>query len=414
MAWHGMMVWLAAGIAVAAFASPSWAEGTVAIPDGPGLLQQLSPHVLAAPRTYPVPERDEGSIKAIFYEGLPYKGRATRVFAYVGMPQQASVGKVPAVVLVHGGGGTAFAEWVRIWNDRGYAAIAMDLEGHVPQPQNQPVAHEHSGPSRQGIFGDIQLPLEEQWMYHAIADVMLANSLLTAQPEVDADRIGVVGISWGGMITGVVAGVDPRFRFAVPVYACGFVYDSKGVFGLLGSSDPSVSQGRLWDPARFLTQSTLPILWVNGDSDNHFSLDATTRSYEATAGSSFMTVHPAMKHGHPPGWDPTQVPEIYVFADSVVRGGTSLPRITQQPEGRAPVLYYMSDRPIVEALVIYATEPLRYESNRICITWKSISANVDATAGSVSVDLPQDAKVYYINLTDDRGCIVSSCLRSLP
>ena len=32
-------------------------------------------------------------------------------------------------VLVHGGGGTAFDAWVRLWNDRGYAAIAMDLAG---------------------------------------------------------------------------------------------------------------------------------------------------------------------------------------------------------------------------------------------------------------------------------------------
>lgn len=30
------------------------------------------------------------------------------------------------MVLVHGGEGTAFAKWVRLWNERGYAAIAMD------------------------------------------------------------------------------------------------------------------------------------------------------------------------------------------------------------------------------------------------------------------------------------------------
>ena len=31
--------------------------------------------------------------------------------------------------------GQAFAEWVRIWNRHGYAAIAMDLSGHVPQTE---------------------------------------------------------------------------------------------------------------------------------------------------------------------------------------------------------------------------------------------------------------------------------------
>jgi len=34
-------------------------------------------------------------------------------------------------------------------------------------------------------------------MYHAHADTMLANSLLRALPEVDANKIGVMGVSWG-------------------------------------------------------------------------------------------------------------------------------------------------------------------------------------------------------------------------
>jgi hypothetical protein len=37
------------------------------------------------------------------------------------------------MVLIHGGGGTAFADWVRLWTGRGYAAIAMDLCGCVPR-----------------------------------------------------------------------------------------------------------------------------------------------------------------------------------------------------------------------------------------------------------------------------------------
>ena len=38
----------------------------------------------------------------------------------------------PGVVLIHGGGGTAFADWVYLWAKRGYAAIAMDLNGSRP------------------------------------------------------------------------------------------------------------------------------------------------------------------------------------------------------------------------------------------------------------------------------------------
>src|SRR5262249_29250915 len=116
------------------------------------LAGHLEPQVLVAPRTYPAPERDEGPVPALFYERMPYRGKATRVFAYVGVPQMEGTAKVPGMVLVHGGGGTAFVEWVRIWNRRGYAAIAMDLEGHVPGKGNQHLSHEHGGPARDGIF----------------------------------------------------------------------------------------------------------------------------------------------------------------------------------------------------------------------------------------------------------------------
>ena len=71
-------------------------------------------------------------LKAVYYEGLPWKGKPTRVFAWVGLPKTDGA-KVPAMVLIHGGGGTAFSDWAKLWTGRGYAAIAMDLCGAVPR-----------------------------------------------------------------------------------------------------------------------------------------------------------------------------------------------------------------------------------------------------------------------------------------
>src|SRR5262245_48565085 len=70
-------------------------------------------------------------VRSVFYAGEPYGGKPTRVFAYYATPatlakQDAKGEKYPAVVLVHGGGGTAFREWCELWGKRGYAAIAMD------------------------------------------------------------------------------------------------------------------------------------------------------------------------------------------------------------------------------------------------------------------------------------------------
>ena len=78
-----------------------------------------------------------GPVHSLFYAGENYQGHATEVFAFYASPRtlgKAADGKTkfPGVVLIHGGGGTAFAEWAWLWAQRGYAAIAMDLSGRQP------------------------------------------------------------------------------------------------------------------------------------------------------------------------------------------------------------------------------------------------------------------------------------------
>ena len=139
---------------------------------------------------------DYPGIKALLYEGLPKGGTPTRIFAYMGVPESASpANPVPAVVLVHGGGGHAFAEWVRIWNERGYAAIAMGNTGHFPKRAGkiniyapEDWTHEIDEmelkadgwtliPDNDGMKSYEQ-ELSSQWMYHAVGSVILAHNLL--------------------------------------------------------------------------------------------------------------------------------------------------------------------------------------------------------------------------------------------
>ncbi len=50
---------------------------------------------------------EDHGIKEVRYAGEPYQGKPTHVFAYYGKP--AGDGPFPGIVLVHGGGGKAFA-----------------------------------------------------------------------------------------------------------------------------------------------------------------------------------------------------------------------------------------------------------------------------------------------------------------
>jgi len=389
-------------------------------PNAEPLKNLLDSIVYQAPEVYWEPAKDQGDIKALFYKALSYKGKPTRAFAYLGIPKSEK--PVPAMVLVHGGGGKAFHEWVKIWNDRGYAAISMSLEGHMPDSKGAgKLSHEYSGPARVGQFDDIDLPLDEQWMYHAVSDIMIGHSLLESFPEVDADRIGVTGISWGGILSSLVSGLDTRLKCAIPVYGCGYLDESLGHFGEHGGKSPEfIEKKKFWDPSQQFSTISVPILWVNGDSDGHFSINITARSFKTTSDHAYLSIHPGMKHGYVPAWNPNEVPEVYAFADYLLKGEEpGLGRIIKQPSKRKIKLIYDSKATIKEATVYYINEKLTYRKldpkskHSRPGPWISMQAIVDNSNNEVRAQLPDNALTYYVNLIDSHGHIISSTLVEL-
>ena len=89
---------------------------------------------LAAPPLVVASDRlsRSSNIHSLFFDALPYEGKATKTFAWLGMPEKKERhDKVPGIILVHGGGGTAFKEWVERWNDQGFAAMSIAVEGQT-------------------------------------------------------------------------------------------------------------------------------------------------------------------------------------------------------------------------------------------------------------------------------------------
>jgi dienelactone hydrolase len=363
------------------------------------------------PKTYPANSPLEPGVEALFYDGLPYEGKPTRVFAYLGIPAHAPGAQVPAMVLVHGGGGTAFADWVRLWTARGYAAIAMDTAGTMPGPDPKDrIRHELGGPPGWGGFQQASKPPEDQWTYHAVADVLLAHSLLRARPEVDASRIGLTGISWGGYLTCIVASVDDRFRFASPVYGCGFLADNSAWLKQFAARGPDATKLWLsrWDPSVYLPHAKLPMLWVDGTNDTAYPIDSLQKSYRLPPGPRSLCIRVRMPHTHPAG---ETAEEIHAFANHFLKGGQALPKLsaTMLTDGVLRANYESPDRP-AKVELNFTHESGAWQKRR----WETVPANFWSDPRQVWAALPKGATAAYFNVIDDKGLAVSSDYVELP
>lgn len=343
-------------------------------------------------------------VKAIYYEGPEYQGKPSKVFAFYGCPPVKPEEKVPAIILVHGGGGTAFAEWVKLWVARGYAAIAMDTVGCVPISETTRSPIPGGGPTCGPDFVHLEDPLSDQWPYYVENAIARARTLLGSFPEIDDKRIGITGISWGGFLSSIAAALDKRYAFAVHVYGCGFLKEKSAWMGEL--NEPGKERwSEMFDPSIYLGQTNVPVLWVTGTNDVAYPIESLMKSYALVKNAPVtLRIAPGMAHGHPEGWSP---PEIAAFADSICLKGTPLPKISaiETSKGGKARARFEASTDIVRADLIIAK---RGDTDWKTRTWESLPARISVSSGEVSTTIPPDAQYYFFNIYDDRGFLVSS------
>ena len=378
-------------------------------------------------------------IRSLIYEGEALEGEPTEVFAFYASPATLAGADTPpepkaypAIVLIHGGGGTAFAEWVDLWARRGYAAIAMDLSGRrPPAPTFDPDSGKLELPDK-GRSRDARVRLErgglehgrpqkfdsiggdpsDDWPLHAVANVIRAHSLIRSFPEVDPDRTAVTGISWGGYTTCLVASIDDRFQAAVPVYGCGFLYKGESVQkGAIDALDPERRAAWIarYDPSSHLAKCRIPIFFVNGTHDIHYPLDSYQRSFDLVPGEDKrIRIEPRMGHSHPAGWAPK---EIAAFVDQHCRDGAPLPDPTRPkiaPDGTGE-LTIKNDVAIREAH-LHTTGAGGPRSKR---EWESVPAEIDGAVVRFPA-LPEGTNTWFLTLVDENDRLTSTTVQFVP
>lgn len=338
-------------------------------------------------------------VQSLYYEGEPFNGKPTRVFAYYGRPEGA--GPFPAMVLVHGGGGKAFPLWAEHWAKRGYCAIAMDLAGNGPAGRLPDGGPDQGDVAKFRDFTDADA--KDMWTYHAVAAVLRAHSLLASRPEVDRNRIGVTGISWGGYLTCIVAGIDERLKVAVPVYGCGFLHENSVWLEPRISKMTPEHRDRWvshWDPSRYLAGVSCPILFLNGSNDFAYPMDSYKKCYQLVAERlRKVSVKIKLPHGHI--WT---FGEVDQFVDSHLKGGQPLATLdAMKIAGESAATKVTATVPVTKAEFHFTTDSGPWQKRN----WQTVPAELKD--GVVTAPLPAGRPlVCYLSVTDSRGVAVST------
>jgi dienelactone hydrolase len=277
----------------------------------------------------------------------------------------------------------------------------MDTVGGGPKGHRDDGGPPEGDDSKFREFTDDEV--RDCWTYHAVAAVIRGHSLLRSLPDVDPNRIGITGISWGGYLTCIVAGLDHRLKVAVPVYGCGFLGDNS-YWTSNAIAKLTVASRERWlrnfDPSQYLSDVDCPILFLNGSNDFAYPLDSYQKSYRLVrAVRRSVSVVLNLPHGHI--WT---FPEVDAFVDRTLNGGPAFPRISpmQLEAGRVRASYH-SDSEIRTAGLNYTLDAGPWQKR----IWKSQPATI--SKGTLEATLPKERPlVFFLSATNANGLRVSA------
>jgi dienelactone hydrolase len=125
----------------------------------------------------------------------------------------AATGKLPAAIFLDIKAGNAIVPRMlaRAAARQGMAAIYVPMPGYG--------ARRPAGDYQRALDDDPKLVVES--IRQTVMDVRRAKAILAARPEVDANRVGICGVSLGGIMAALAAGVDGSFDRVVLILAGG-------------------------------------------------------------------------------------------------------------------------------------------------------------------------------------------------
>ena len=234
--------------------------------------------------------------------------------------------------------------------------------------------------------------------------------------RVDNDKIGITGVSWGGVTVSQLIGYDTRYSFAIPVYGSAYLGNEIRSFDNFDEAYPA----SLWlaeDNLDNAVNENMPIFWYSYNDDTNFGVPAYVASYlhtkESNAKNAFL-MQGDWGHSHGAVFN---TENSLIFADWVTYDKGGFITFDTQPEGRdisctidipedvtgdiSAMLYYITDEMSYSKFDKFGKGTATYldeywQKDLTCLTVIRDTAN--PTKATVSGVVPRNTRGYYIQL----------------
>jgi len=176
-------------------------------------------------------------------------------------------GRIPAILMIHGGPHSEYSDILlhdaQYFAAKGYAVMTCNPRGSIGRgPQFADLV---------GRYGTIDWDDLREFTDHVLA----------CCPDIDPERLGVTGASYGGYMTNWIITHDNRFKAAVSqccvsnwytmFYVSDIPYFVKGEMG--GSPQEAPEEYRRASPITYVDQARTPTLFLQYDSDYRCPID---------------------------------------------------------------------------------------------------------------------------------------------
>ena len=369
-------------------------------------------------KTAAVAPPKSGSKELLIVEELFFSSESTpdgpnRIFCAIARPEKAT-GPVPVVLVFHGGGGHASSALAVAMARRhpGMAGVAMDYNGQFrPGPKGE--VTQWKSVTRERKF-DLVPDLRNWPMYHNVIAARRTIDFVETQPWADGEHIGAVGISYGGWVALMLAGVDERVKCVTTGVSAGGAGLTAGRAAQQLRWQPA-EQRQLWldhyEPLAHAPDTKAAVFFQLATNDLFFWLNGAARNLDALPGKKGWVLRPNSNHGaggpEVPG---TAAP---AFMRHILANGPPLPEVTDfrvSADGLCYTWRVKGPRPIHRAVLNWspgkAVSPARY--------WFEIPATRedDIWSARVPPGFGPLASQAFVNAGDEAGIVVSSTLLS--